>query len=406
MQEPQKFPNINIISSDDPLLRKEAVEERVAYGRTLLPNADFLLFTSSDLGGVGSANLKQLENEMSDPGLFGGDRIIKINLNGLDTIAVDVFTSLATNFRPGIYIVVELPQIKSTYAKVKPLDPSPLKRFLSFQPGTAGGEALDAQSSDKKKKAKKVRKGKETLINESLGYLKFLGADIQIIYQLDESKIKGWIVSRAQRYGLGLDPAAVDLISNCADNNLLLIDQSLQVLSFTYPNTRLGVDVVDTYFTHDSRYTGFELPVAICQKEYIRALNIINSVCSGPGNTNSSLQNGLRMLIYTMDSTLSTIYEGKREGIDRKPINLQKSFFFAHNTKLLKTQNAYLRAIREWTPDMLQQATLCLSEAARLFSKFDYEGSYRAMQRLAMVTQPRCNGALFNLKTPNSIIAP
>lgn len=398
-----QFANINLICSDDPLLKKEAVEERLAYGRQLLPNADFLLYTASDLGGIGGANLKQLENEMSDPGLFGGDRIIKINLNGLDTTAVEVFTSLATNYRPGLFIIVELPIIKAAYSKVKPLDPAPLKRFLSFMPGTAGGDAFDAQHS--KRKTKKTRKSKESQITDSLGYLKYLGADIVLIYPLDEAKTRYWINDRAKRYGLSLEPDAVNLIANCADNNLMLIDQSLQVLSLTYPNARLNVELVDTYFTQDSRYTGFELPVAICLQDSLKALNIINSVCSGAGSSSSSLQSGLRLLISSMDNTLSTIYAGQREKILKQQYNVQMSFMYSHNIKLQSTQNAYKKAIGLWTPQMLHLATQCLSEATMLYSRFDFEGAYRAMQRLAMVPQQRNLGQLMHLNTPDDLLA-
>lgn len=383
-----QFSNINVICSDDPQLKKEAVEERLAYGRQLMPNAEFLLFTPSDFQSVGAgAKLKQLESEMSDPGLFGGERIIKINLNGLESMAIEVFKTIAANFRDMLFIVIEMPMIKSTYAKVKPVNPAPLRRFLSFMPGTEGGNAIAAQKDKKHKASRKTARGKDAQINEALGYLKWLNADIVLLYPPEGPQLKTWIVQRAQKYGLGLEPAAVELIANCADNNLLLIDQSLHVMSLTYPKSRLSVDIVDTYFAQDARYTGFELPLNLMLGDSLKALNILNSFYSG---LPSELQNGLLRLIRNTDEAIKNLYEAKKMKVERMSYEDQRTFFIAHNVRLRNMQDAYRKALREWNFEMMRQATLCLSEASCALSCFDNEGAYRAMQRLALV--PKIHG--------------
>lgn len=382
-----KFANINVICSDDPQLKKEAVEERMAYGRQLLPNAEFLLFTQSDFQSTGAgAKLQLLESEMSDPGLFGGERIIKINLNEMDAMAIEVFTTIAANFRDMLFIVIEMSMIRAAYAKAKPVDPAPLRRILDFLPGSVGEKALENKS--KKPRGRKSL-SKEAKINEAIGYLKYLNADFVLLYPPEEQQLKSWIIQRAQKYQLSLDPAAVELIANCADNNLLMIDQSLQVMSLTYPQSRLSSEIIETYFTLDARYTGYEMPQALMQNDSLKALNILNSFYTG---TPSELQEGLLRLIRSSDEAIKNLYEAKKLRVDRMNINDQRAFFLSHNARIRPIQDAYRRAIREWTPEMLRQASLCLSEASRALSCFDNEGAYRAMQRLAMV--PRLRGRI------------
>lgn len=374
---------ISIICSDDPLLRKEAVQDRLNFCRDQCQQAhgeaaEFLLFTHSDFKQAGSTttNLKQLESEMSDPGLFGGFRLIKINLSDADNTAADVLTTLATNFRDGLYVVVEMPQVKTAFLapKNKPADPAPLRRMLNFADATSG--------KDTKAKAKKVRRGKDAKLLEAFSYLLFLNAEIKVLYALDPQQVRPWIKERAHRYNLDLTPEALEFIANCSDNNLLTIDQSLNVLGMTYPRMRLGIEQVELYFNQDSRYTGLELPIAICQKDSLKALNIINSVCTSAG---SSMADGLRLLIRRMDETINIIYEGQSLNVPRMSTGEQTAFFASRSVLFIAAKNAYNRAFREWTPPMLRQASLCLSEASQAYSSFDFEGAYRAMQRLAMI---------------------
>lgn len=379
-----KFPNISVISSDDPQLKKEAVEERLAYGRQILPNAEFLLLTTTDFKSTGAeANVKLLESEMSDPGLFGGDRIIKINLSSMDNTAVQVFTTIAANFREGLFIVIELPMLKSAYFKnTKAVDPTPLRRCLDFTQSMDGSVGT-GKTNEKKSKSKGRARSLDSKINEVFGYFKWLNADLVQIYPPDGQNLKNWISQRAKKYGMRMDPAAVDLVANCADNNLLMIDQSLLVMGLTYPNCTLTQDIVDTYFTQDARYNGYELPLALFNKDAVKALNILNSFYTG--NT-SELQEGLIRLIRTSDDAIKNLYDAQKVRLHgMKSSNDKKAFYLSHNIRLFNIQNAYERASREWTPEMLRQASLCLSEASQAMSYFDSEKAYRALQRLAMV---------------------
>lgn len=107
---------VYVFSSDDPL-KNERSKAVIAQARQELPQAEFMLFTSSDLTSGSVANLARLENELIDPGLFGGDRIIKILLKWFKLIAVQVLQLLAMRSRPGVVTVVEIGRINSALPK-------------------------------------------------------------------------------------------------------------------------------------------------------------------------------------------------------------------------------------------------------------------------------------------------
>ena len=470
--------DIYIISSDDPLLKLDRSQELMKQGRKLLPEAEFFLYTYSDLQGAGGsgANLKSLENELADPGLFGGDRLIKIILKDFDNTAVEVFNLLASSNRPGIFVIIDIPRMNSKYLKAEAKDPSHLKHLLSFAPGSAGEAAFAAQNSGKKGKVGKGAKpssaakggkratGAEAKKSEAVGYLKGIGAHFELLYPPEGAELPQWIRARAKRYGLTIQEDALDFIARSCENNLMTIDQSLQLMqllrldhnpvnavptidgqvvseteldsastdSTTTDSTALGsaapgtaipgsaapgtatpgsaipgsaapaketagtsaptslapltlVDV-ETYFTQDSRYTGFELPIAILQNDTLKALNIISSFCSGQG---ANMSSALSLLLARMDESLATIYDGKEQSITSAPSNEQFAFFMAHNIKLSQAQDLYKKAIREMSLDYLNFLNKCLSEATQAYSTFDNDGAYLALQRLAASRDPR-----------------
>ena len=146
---------VYVFSSDDPFLKNERSKAVIFQARQELPQAEFMLFTSSDLTSGSVANLARLENELIDPGLFGGDRIIKIYLNDLNSIAVQVLQLLAMRSRPGVVTVVEIGRINSALAK------------------TAAGNSL----KDDFGKTKSID-GKAKIV---IANLKFIGAQIEVM---------------------------------------------------------------------------------------------------------------------------------------------------------------------------------------------------------------------------------
>lgn len=393
--------NIYLICSDDPLLKMERSQDIIKQWRNLDPQAEFLLYTFSEIQGAGSSgpNLKSIESEMSDPGLFANSRIIKIILKDLDNTAVELFKLIASNYREGLYILIDLPIITTKLADSAPKDPAPLRRYLSFSAGSAGGEAL-AQNELPKTKSKrastkpKTTKSMHTRMSDSakkteaIGYLRFLGAQIERLYTPDGHKLIEWIQRRAAQYGFNLSGQPLDFIARSCDNNLLTINHSLQVLAMMQGNTSrqridLTLDMVEAYFIQDSRYTGFELPVAIFNNDPLKALNIIASFCSG---CDTSKDQAIGLLLNRMDSSLNTVYEGKKLKIDWSYNSKQRqAFLLSHNLKISTTQNAVIQAIRNLSEEHLHYMTQCLSEASCFYSTFDFDGAYRALQRMALI---------------------
>lgn len=394
---------IYVICSDDPLLKLDRSRELLARWRQFVPDAEFLLYTYSELQGTGgSPNLKGIENEMSDPGLFGGERIIKVILKDMDTTAIELFKLIAANMRPGLFILIELPRITAKLAKSKEVDSQGLHRFLTFREGSAGAEALAQQSgakggkggrssAAKKKTATRSRKG-EAAKSEAIGYLRDVGAQFEILYPPEGAQLKSWISQRAGMYGFRVNNDALDFIARSCDNNLLTIDHSLQVLQMMAEADNmqqmkvLDLKSVEDYFTQDARYNGFELPEAIFNGDSLKALTIIASFCSGH---DTNLSTALGLLINRMDSSISTVYEGKQQNLQRAHFNTQTAFFMSHNLKVPSSQKSHLKAMQVLTDGQLEELTSCLSEASCSYSTFDLDGAYRALQRMALAaTQP------------------
>ena len=370
--------DVYVVCSDDPLLKLERTRDLIAQGRRKLPDADFLLYTFSDLQGVGGANLQSIENEMSDPGLFGGDRIIKVNLKDLDATAIELFKLVAASYRPGLFIILELPRLNTVYTKVDPIDPTPLKHILSF----ADVEPTPKKGAKKSKRSTSL----ETRKKEAMGYIKGVGAQIEVLYAPDGPELKNWIAARGRKYHLNIAPQVVEFIAQSCDNNLLTIDHSLQLMELLHSGqagslSELTLDEVETYFTQDARYNGFELPQAILSGDSLKALNVISSFCSGQ---EMNLQSALSLLIGRMDDSLTSVALGKEKNIARAPYRDQNIFFMSRNVKVKASQEALMKAIREMPDGLLHFLSQCLSEASIALSRFDAEGALRALQRMAL----------------------
>ena len=323
---------------------------------------------------------------MSDPGLFGGDRIIKIILKDLDATAVELFKLIAGSFRPGLFIVIDLPRVTKATINVKPVDPTPLKHILSFAPGSSGAALLEGK--DKAKGKSKRTPSLETRKKEAVGYMLAVGAKFLPMYPPEGDELRNWIGARGHKYGVTIDANAIDYIARACDNNLLIIDHSLQLMEMmregNSANATLSLEDAEVYFTQDSRYTGFELPVAIFSTDSLKALNIISSFCSGEGMNKTA---AVSLLISRMDESINAVYQGKKEGIHQADYNKRMAFFMANNIRVIPSQEAHLKAIRSMPDEMLDFLNLCLTEASEAFSHFDVEGAYRALQRMCLANR-------------------
>ena len=393
---------LQVICSDDPLLKMEYSQNVIHSWRQQAPDAEYRIYTFSELQGQGSsgANLKELENELSDVGLFGGAKIIKIILKDLDATAMDLFEMIAATFHSDLYILIELPRINKTIADAEPQPlPEEKRHRMSFRDLALDSD--NSKGSGRKKSTTRKSKGggkngsvdarKKTVIS----YLKYLGANIVVLYTPEGQDLRHWIDNRAHEYNFSLTKESIEFVANCYDNNLLGIDQSLQIMDLMYcanPSANrfnLGLKEVEPYFSQDARFSGFELPNAILTGDSLRALNVISSYSSGQGG---SISAALSLFLFNLDAAFIAVYDGKTEGITAKtPYGERSRFFLSRGIKTPAAQNAIMAAIKDISTDLLDVLNSCLTEATLAYSRFDNDGAYRALQRMAVLVAKNKN---------------
>ena len=392
---------LQVICSDDPLLKMEYSQNVISAWRQQAPDAEYRIYTFSELQGLGSggANLKELENELSDVGLLGGAKIIKIILKDLDATAMDLFEMIAATFHSDLYILIEMPRINTVLAKAEPQPlPEEKRHRMSFRDLALDSD--DSKSSGRKKSTPRKAKGGKSGSGDArkkavMGYLKYLGAHIEVLYTPEGQDLRHWIDNRAHEYNFSLTKESIEFIANCYDNNLLGIDQCLQIMDLMYcanPSANrfnLGVKEVEPYFSQDARFSGFELPNAILTGDSLRALNVISSYSSGQGG---SISAALSLFLFNLDAVFTAVYDGKTDGITAKtPYGERSRFFLSHGIKTPAAQNAIMAAIKDISTDLLDVLNNCLTEATLAYSRFDNDGAYRALQRMAVLVTKNKN---------------
>ena len=341
-----------ILSSDDPLLKADRAQEFIKKAREEVPEALFMILSSDDFQSTRGANLALLENELIDPGLFGGDRIIKIYLKDLDATACEVLNLIAKRIRDGVYIVIDLPRINASFNKEGPL---PFKE------------------------ESKVKL--ETRKKHALSFIKGIGGSVEILYTPEGRELLEFISKRCAKYGFTSDSTCASYIAQACEGNLIAIDQALQLMQLTLPSGKIALNDVDRFFVNDARFSGYEFTEALFNADGIRALNILNSFCTGPS---TSLSEALSLLLGRLESALNAIYEGRESNLLKKPFAERVHFFQSFGLKTPKAQDAVLKAISSMPLNLLNFLSLNLSKASKDFASFSHEKAYLTLQEMAV----------------------
>ena len=304
-------PQIYILSSDEPLLKNDLSKNILDKAHQLLPEAPLLLFTQSDFASSGKANLRALETELLDPGLFGGDRIIKIYLSDLNNIAIEVLYLLATRMRSGIVVIVDLPRILSSLNKVK-------------------AEKFDLNQ----------KKAKTLTAEKVFAYLKYVQAEITIAYPPEGRQLYQWVNQRAYKYNLSLMPESCEYFSKACEGNLTLIDQTLQILALNPKTSSVGLDEAVAILDADSRFQNLELAEAVLNGDGARALLVLNSTIQAINNPESLLLSQLQAL----DRLFTAVAALKREPRSMSSYMDKVKFFAPFSIKSPKTMDAVIKA--------------------------------------------------------------
>ncbi|MDY5994092.1 MAG: hypothetical protein SPJ14_02535 [Succinivibrio sp.] len=361
---------VYVFSSDDPFLKNERSKAVIAQARQELPQAEFMLFTSSDLTSGSVANLARLENELIDPGLFGGDRIIKIYLNDLNSIAVQVLQLLAMRSRPGVVTVVEIGRINSALAK------------------TAAGNSL----KDDFGKTKSID-GKAKIV---IANLKFIGAQIEVMYPPEGDKFSMWIRNHARnKFSLSVQDDALEFLSLSCEGNLVAVDQFFELVKITTSSNVVTLQLASDYISGNSRYTGFEFAEAavLGGKNSIRALNILSSLTQ-----TSSLSQVLPLVIGNFDRLLYAIglLRGHSELLTGRVNYKDKMMFFKPlRISALSTMDATTFAAKNMPQDFYDYLVSELALASKAYQAFNNDEALMHLQNMAVST---CNSNVRALK--------
>ncbi len=339
---------IYLLSSDEPLLKMDRADALLAQARRQLPDADFLIFTDVDFkSGGAQANLVQLENELRDPGLFGGDRIIKLYFREYDNTAAQVLQCIAEYYRPGIFIIVDLPRLKASFNK---LPPKPLPE----------------------KKSKR-----SDLKNAAISYVKYLGATLEIMYPPSGNELQRFVAERCARYNFRIAPETSRLLASLNEGNLTAIDSALKLMTLSRQAGEITQDDLNRYFVQDSRFSAFELAEALLSGDGVRTLNILQSVFSAQSGGPAAQ---LPLVISRLDSCLNVIVQ-LREGRSR-----EESLALLREAAIVtpSLQEAVRKAARQMPPQLLYFLIRALKDCALLHSHFRLEEATALLQTMAV----------------------
>ncbi len=339
---------IFLLCSDEPLLKNEKSTQIMSQINLEYSDIPLLIFTSSDFQSTGKPNLKALENELIDPGLFGGDRLIKIYLYELNNTSLQVLYLIATRLRDGVFVIIDLPRIKSNLAKTKAqdLNNQKLKTFPSSE--------------------------------KIFSYLKFVGASIDLMYPPQGQELKHWIYNRSLKYKLNISPEALDYFALSCEGNLSLIDETLNILSLSPQDHALTLDEASQVLTSDSRFLGSDLADAIISGEAQRALHVFNSLLL----SKNTLDLTLLSIISALDKELNIIPKA-RENLGNLKNYYDKSKFFApYSIKTLPSMEAIIKAAKDMPDSLYTFLIESLNEASLKLSCYDIESSVRAIRRM------------------------
>ncbi len=346
---------VYVFSSDEPFLKNEKSNQIIKQARSELPEAEFMLFTNNDFSSGATANLARLENELIDPGLFGGDRIIKIYLDSINSTTIQVLQLLAKRSRPGVVCVVEIPRIKKTTIPTNP------EKYSDKISGTSP----------------------ETKLKHVLAFLKDIGGICEVLYAPSGPQFETWIKNQARKHDVAINDDVISFLSLCCEGNLVAVDQFFEIAKLSGKDS-VDLDTAKSFLESSSRYTGFEFSEAVLAPNTMRALNILSSLCQ----TNSNKNQILSMVISNFDKTLSVMAKLKepenRQIINTKNYRERSGFFKTYGIVLPSTMDIISRAASTMPDDFYDYLVEELAKAAKYLQEFDDQKAYQSLQNMAV----------------------
>ncbi len=100
------------------------------------------------------------------------------------------------------------------------------------------------------------------------------------IWEIRRNELPDWIAQRCRRAGLEPSPAAVELLAERVEGNLLAAHQEIEKLTLLAPSGKLGVAEVLAAVTDSARFDVFKLGEAALEGDAARALRILSGLRS------------------------------------------------------------------------------------------------------------------------------
>jgi len=92
---------------------------------------------------------------------------------------------------------------------------------------------------------------------------------------VERPALPGWIRDRLGRKGVGIDPAAAELLADRVEGNLLAAQQEIERIALLMPGAQLDAGAVAELVADSARYDVFELAAAAFSGQPQRALRIL-----------------------------------------------------------------------------------------------------------------------------------
>lgn len=92
---------------------------------------------------------------------------------------------------------------------------------------------------------------------------------------VERRALPGWIRERLGRHGVGIDPAAAQVLADRVEGNLLAAQQEVERIALLMPGATLGPEDVARLVADSARYDVFELSAAAFAGQPERALRIL-----------------------------------------------------------------------------------------------------------------------------------
>ncbi len=101
------------------------------------------------------------------------------------------------------------------------------------------------------------------------------GGVLVVTQPVERGELPAWIRERLGRHGVGIDPAAAQILADRVEGNLLAAQQEVERIALLMPGATLGAEDVARLVADSARFDVFELSAAAFTGQPERALRIL-----------------------------------------------------------------------------------------------------------------------------------